>query len=127
MSYRSESEKVIDWGEFLRWLVTLGPQFYNWLNSGLNTTKNATDAFNGLQKLLPQIFRGKDEPKEEGEEPDLPPDYAVERVRAGADMMRSYAVFGFLEFAAWAGKAIFAYLMFSRLLDYMQCLWSRKE
>lgn len=117
----------MDWGEFFRWVLNILPNLYTWFNSGLNTTKTATETFTSMQKLLPQIHRGKDELKEEGEGPDLSPDYAAERARAGADMMRSYAVFGFLEFAVWAGKAIFAYLMFSRLLDYMQRLWSRKE
>src|SRR5438876_1038852 len=94
-------------GRIFRWVATILPQLFNWFNQGLNTTKTATDTFVSVQKLLPQIHRGKDEPKAEDEETDLPPDYAAERVRAASDMMRSYVVFGFLEFAVWAGKAIF--------------------
>lgn len=110
----------------IAWIITSAPRIFDVLTKGLDTTKKATDAIEAGQKLLPIIHRGEHEP-ETGNEPDITPDQASERVYALAALMRSYAIFGFLEFALMVVRLLAIYLMYAKWLEWMSLRIRDKE
>ena len=67
----------------------------------LDTTKAATDVFETGKNLL-HIGSGTDVAAKAEPVTDI----AVQRARAAADLIRSYTVFGFLEYLLWATKLV---------------------
>jgi len=84
--------------------------------NALDTTKSATELFDSGKRLL-HIAEPDTSKSPETEVP--PTDIEVERARAAADLIRSYAFFGFLEYLLWATKAIVVILALTRWFDTM--------
>ncbi len=84
--------------------------------NALDTTKSATELFDSGKRLL-HIAEPDESEAADTEAP--PTDAEVARARAAADLIRSYAVFGFLEYLLWATRAIIVMLALTRWVDTM--------
>ncbi len=74
--------------------------------AGLPILKQLIDVVNGSLDLTKKVREDLFHDSEKAlQQPDSD-EHAVERARAAADLLRSYALFGFLEYLLWLGKAL---------------------
>ncbi len=93
---------AIEW--VIKYVPLLKP-LSDFINSGLNATKVAQDILKEGGKTVDQI--GTD-------------NTAEARVRASADYLRSYSLFGLLELSLWIGKGVFIAFLYHRWLTHIE-------
>jgi len=106
---------VIDFGGIIAGIVAAFSLFKSLLDftkTGLDTTKTAQEVFKREEE--PLRLPGAD-------------DKAVERARAMADLLRSYALFGFLEYLLWATRNVLLIVTFWKMLASWERLLSSKK
>ncbi len=101
----------VNWVQVFKGLVSWIQRFFRWLfKSRLETTQLALETIVSAKYLLSQMSRGENELKEES-----------------VDLLRVYALFGFLEFAEWLTKVMFAFLLLTKCFDFARTMLTRKR
>ncbi len=98
----------MSWQDFLLWIgpVIVGiRQFLGLTQDTIKTTQSATEALNAGKRLL-HISADDADAGADQDTGSEPTDRDVERARAMADLIRSFAIFGFLEYLLWATRAV---------------------
>lgn len=95
--------------------ATILKQVFDLFNSGLEATKNAQQTFAAGERLL----------QPPADTPETP-EQATARARALADLLRSYALFGLLEYLLWATRATLAVVVFAQWTRFGMHLISRR-
>ncbi len=106
---------MINVGAIIAWIVAAFPV----LKLVLDFTKEGLDA----TKTAQEVFKREEEPLQ------LPSadDKAVERARAMADLLRSYALFGFLEYLLWATRGVLLIATFWKMLTFWERVFAPKR